>query len=56
MGEDNIVNGTITALDSNNLRGLVNAAKKLQIQKDDIVSILKEGDRFVMIYYEYGRK
>lgn len=53
MGESTIKNGkVITAITSNTIRGIVDAARELTIQREDIVSLVKEGNEYILIYYE----
>ena len=44
--------GTLKALNSMTLSGLVAEANELGIQKENIVSIMPLSDMFVMLYYE----
>lgn len=41
----------MTALPSPTLRGLIESVNKLSIAKSDIVSILKEHEQFILLYY-----
>lgn len=41
----------MVAFASPNIRGLVKAANDNNISKDDIVSIQKENNQFILIYY-----
>ena len=53
MGESTVKNGKIiTAITSQTIRGIVNTARELSIQKEDIVSLVKEGNEYILIYYE----
>lgn len=46
-------NGKImTALVSDTIRGIVNRANKLSIKREDIVTLTKEGNEYILIYYE----
>lgn len=42
----------LRALYSPNIRGIVEAVNVEDIKKEDIVSILKDGDQYVLIYYK----
>lgn len=44
----------ITALTSSTVRGIVDGARELSIQREDIVSLVKEGNQYILIYYERG--
>lgn len=39
------------ALTSQTIRELVKAANEIGIRRDDIVSLVKEGGQFILIYY-----
>lgn len=53
MGEKTVKKSKVmTALTSSTIRGVVNLARKFSIQKDDIVSLTKEGSEYILIYYE----
>lgn len=55
MGESTTKNGkVITALTSSTVRGIVDGARELSIQREDIVSLVKEGNQYILIYYEGG--
>lgn len=55
MRESTTKNGkVITALTSSTVRGIVDGARKLSIQREDIVSLVKEGNQYILIYYEGG--
>jgi len=42
---------TMLAISAASLRVLINAANEEGIQKEDIVTLIKEGDEFVLVYY-----
>ncbi len=35
-----------------NIRGVVNQSNELGLSKDDIVSIEKDGDMFILVYFK----
>lgn len=43
----------MTAMAANTIREIVNLANEKQIEKEDIVSLLKENGQFVLIYYTH---
>ncbi len=45
-------NKNMVAIYDFNLRNLIKNANELGIQKDDIVSLVKDNDSYVLIYYE----
>ena len=45
-------NKNMVAIYDFNLRNLIKNANELGIQKDDIVSFVKDHDSYVLIYYE----
>jgi hypothetical protein len=47
MGENKILN----AISAKSLRVLINAANNDNIKKEDIVTLTKEGEEFVLVYY-----
>lgn len=49
--EENRENKIMLAIAAKNIRDLVSQANKEGIQREDIVSILPEGDQFVLTYY-----
>lgn len=56
MGESTTKNGkVITALTSSTVRGIVDCARELSIQREDIVTLVKEGNQYILIYYEGGK-
>lgn len=56
MGESTVKNGKVlTAITSPTIRGIVNIANELAIQKEDIVLITKESNEYILLYYE-GRE
>jgi hypothetical protein len=52
MGESTTKNGkVITAIVSPTIRGIVTTARKLSIQREDIVTLTKEGNEYILVYY-----
>lgn len=52
MGESTVKDGKVmTAISSPTIRGIVNIAKELSIQKEDIVTLTKESNEYILIYY-----
>lgn len=49
--EENKEKKIMLAIVAKNMRDLVSKANKEGVQKEDIVSILPEGDQFVLTYY-----
>ena len=47
MKENKIINVLI----SNTMRGIIINARKLNIQKEDIVNIIKDGSQFLLVYF-----
>lgn len=43
---------SMTALVSTTIRGIVNSANEAGIKREDIVSLLKEGGQFVLVYFK----
>lgn len=41
----------MTVIVANTIREIVKTANESKIKKDDIVTILKEGNQFILIYY-----
>ena len=53
MGESTIKNGKVmTAITSSTIRGIVKSANKLSIKREDIVSLTKENNEYILMYYE----
>lgn len=53
MGESTTKNGkVITVLTSPTIRGIVSAARELSIKREDIVTLTKECDEYLLVYYE----
>lgn len=50
MGEDNTVK-IMYAIYGNTIRDIVKQSNELGIQKEEIVSLLKEGGQFILTYY-----
>ena len=46
--------GTITAVSSKTVKGIIKAANELGIQKEDIVTLVQKPEEYILIYYEYG--
>ena len=44
--------GEITVLTATNVRELVTKINSKCISKDDIVSLLKDGDQYILLYYK----
>lgn len=42
----------MTALIDNTLRGIIRTANEENIKREDIVSLLKEKDQFILLYYK----
>lgn len=56
MGESTTKNGKVmTAITSPTIRGIVAIARELSIQREDIVTLTKESNEYILIYYE-GRE
>lgn len=52
MGESTIKNGKVlTAITAPTIRGIVQIANKLSIKREDIVTLTKEGNQHILIYY-----
>ena len=49
--EENRENKIMLAIAAKNMRDLVSQANKEGVQREDIVSIIPEGDQFVLTYY-----
>lgn len=49
--EENKEKKIMLAIAAKNMRDLVSQANKEGVQREDIVSILPEGDQFVLTYY-----
>lgn len=49
--EENKEKKIMLAIVAKNMRDLVSKANKEGVQREDIVSILPEGDQFVLTYY-----
>ena len=50
--EENKEKKVMLAITAKNMRDLVTKSNKEGVQKEDIVSILKEGEQFVLTYYK----
>jgi len=52
MGENTINNGKImTALTAPTIRAIVNSANKLSIKREDIITLTKESNEYILVYY-----
>lgn len=47
MGEEQIM----TAIISPTIRGIINRVNEVGVKKEEIVSLIKEGDQFILVYY-----
>lgn len=47
-----VVHQVMTALAANTIREIVRLANEEEIERDDIVSLLKENGQFVLVYYK----
>lgn len=53
MGEKEEVKSTyMTAFAENSIRAIVERANELEIKKEYIVSLLKEGNQYFLVYYK----
>lgn len=53
MGEIEEVKSTyMTAFAENSIRAIVDKVNELEIKKEDIVSLLKEGNQYFLVYYK----
>lgn len=50
MGEST-TNKVMMAIVASNIRGIVQLANDLNIQREDIVSLNKEGTEYILVYY-----
>lgn len=50
--EENKEKKVMLAITAKNMRDLVTKTNKEGVQREDIVSILKEGEQFVLTYYK----
>lgn len=50
--EDNISNKIMTTLVANTIREIVKEANRESIHREDIVSLLKENEQYVLIYFK----
>ena len=41
----------MAAITDSTIRGIINRANKLQIQKESYVSLMKDNGQFILIYY-----
>ena len=41
----------MAAITDNTIRGIINRANELQIQKENYVSLMKDNGQFILIYY-----
>lgn len=49
---DTKVSQIMTALTATTIRGIVNSANEAGIEREDIVSLLKENGQFVLVYFK----
>lgn len=52
VSETNVVHQIMTAMAVNTIREIVKTANEEGIKREDIVSLLKENDQFVLVYYK----
>lgn len=45
------VHQIMTAMTSDTIRGIVKAANAEEIKREDIVSLVREGNQFVLVYF-----
>ena len=50
--DDGSVHQIMTAITDTTIKGIVKTANELCINREDIVSLLKENGQFVLIYYK----
>lgn len=50
--EDNISNKIMATLVANTIREIVKEANRESIHREDIVSLLKENEQYVLIYFK----
>lgn len=52
MGESLVKDDKVMlAMSSTTIRGIIATANRLSVQREDIVSLTREGNEFVLIYY-----
>lgn len=52
MGEEAVKDKKIMmAITAPNIRGIVKVSRELSIQREDIVTLTKEGSEFILVYY-----
>lgn len=52
MGESTTKDGKVMmAITSPTIRGIVEASRELNIQREDIVSLTKEDNQYILVYY-----
>lgn len=52
VSETNVVHQIMTAMAANTIREIVKTANEEGVKREDIVSLLKENDQFVLVYYK----
>lgn len=52
VSETGVVHQVMTAMAANTIREIVRIAKEEEIKREDIVSLLKENEQFVLVYYK----
>ena len=50
--ETGVVHQIMTAMSADTIREIVRTANEEGIKREDIVSLLKEGGQFVLVYYK----
>lgn len=54
MGESTVKNGKVmTAITAPTIRAIVNSANELSIKREDIITLTKESNEYILVYY-YG--
>lgn len=52
MGESIVKNGKVmTAFTAPTIRTIIDIANELSIKREDIVTLTKEGDQYILVYY-----
>lgn len=52
MGESTVKNGKVmTAFTAPTIRTIIDIANELSIKREDIVTLTKEGDQYILVYY-----
>ncbi len=50
--KDTKVSQIMAALTATTIRGIVNSANEVGVQREDVVSLLKENGQFVLVYFK----